>query len=501
VTGVAFLFIVSSFLAASSCRAWPPTYGPEFEFGSKELQHYSITSVARILATGGNLPEVAIEGKMISRFRAQVAKLCPACKIEARAGKFIFLGIPSYRVTFEDGWWMEITADPWVVEILTKPMTLIEVQKNKHRIQTMIFDAAKSLSLEPNGSDSQFARAAGHLNIGTLSSFDGDGEAFLKFFVDHANHPELSAGVFLKDFYNAPPVSALSSEARGNLVNLVERQQARHRFKAPQEMAETILNDVYSKSYVLGGGAHYQALSIKKVPDASLVQDTPFEIRSMKMQQSAEDFALICELMEKRIEFVKNNPDPIVFANTNRIKFSRQELVDRYFIYIEEMGLDFNRFKGLMVPNLQSLHPSTFLTQPGSDLKRWIGFDQDLRLLQSSKWYRTHLLEKLKNAVPSDSNVIKKWYQRLAESLQNPDLAVSGRKVIYQTVRDTVTWPSSECAQAARGVQNFDEVLSGFQEILQDPRKWSAEIPPVKAPRPLTRWDCVTRTLRMMLGL
>ena len=355
---ILFAFLFISFSLLSQAFAWPPTYGAEFEFS-----HPSITLE---WDHGGN--EQAGEAKLI--YVKNIIKLCQSlgCKVEAVQGKWQYLSkkdiASDYKVTLADGWWFKVSHDPECVEITTKPSTQEELKKREKSLTDIIFNSGTSLGFKVPEGDTA------HFNIGFKSAFDGDGDAFLRFYVDYQNRPELSLGALGHDVNNGPPLAILTEPQREALAKLVDEQKTHH-YDA-RTLAAKITSLVYTRSYDLswGGAGHYQAIGLKYIAHSSeyalASNDKPFELRAIWAQHNMGDFIKLAQLFEARIAYLKTLKTPIVYSKTSRTKFSNTEKVTRFYIYVTECGLKFEDYKSLLAPELQNVRLDAFLNPSAS---------------------------------------------------------------------------------------------------------------------------------------
>ncbi|HUP57534.1 MAG TPA: hypothetical protein VM598_08795, partial [Bdellovibrionota bacterium] len=337
------LLLAAHLCSASAAWAWPLTFGAEFEFTNDALKPGPKGML------GGQEKDAAL--KMVEVVRELCAER-GGCRMRAIPGKF---GL-DYRVRFPDGWWFQISYDPACVEVQTKAATLDELRALRGRIQEFIFDAAVKSGLQAG-----HARSAGHVNVGARSAFD-DVDQFLAFFVDYANHPELGHGITGEDYSNAPPIVALDQEQRDQLKAILEeRRQGMH--GTIREAASAIISRVYTRSLVPGwAGYHHQAMGLKKLAAvAFLFEDLPFEFRAVRGQRSLDDFLLLGELITARIRYVRETKDAIVFLDGPGKRLAQQEIVDRFYVYVTEMGEPWEKYAPLTRKLTPGTSPSAFI--------------------------------------------------------------------------------------------------------------------------------------------
>lgn len=342
------------------------TFGPEFEFGAKRLWHIPWSHPMSLLTEGGVEPGEP-EARAIEEFAAAVRGRCAGggCIVEPLASHY-GPQMPSYRVRFENGYYFDITADPWVVEIRAKPATLEELRAVRDVMQSHIFDVARSIGLSPTGTDMPMNRAAGHVNFGTTSAFGSDGRAYLDFFVDYANFSELAGGALGGDRVNAPGFDRLPAPLREKFFDVIRSLEANPQ-ATPKSVAKALLEEIYTASGKQRSH-HMQAFGLKRVKDLSKSKDQPSEFRAARMQESPDEFILWAEMIEARVAYRKAQPKaPILFANRPARSFSKTELVSAFYVYTEEAGLNFERFRSVLNHSLARTQPDSFITGHG----RW----------------------------------------------------------------------------------------------------------------------------------
>jgi hypothetical protein len=348
------------------------TYGAEFE-----LNHPSITDDWR---KGTKGEAQAIQAKLM--FVDNLRTLCAGgnCRIIEVEGKY---ADADFQVLFKDGFWFKVSYDPGTVEITTKPSTLKELRKQKKRMQTYIFDSGKPLGFFIPQDDSA------HFNTGFRSAFGTSGEKFLRFFVDYQNHPELAAGLLGHDPDNAPTLAMLSKDQRDQLKILVERLNSDPAGMTAQEVANFINSKIYTASYnkSWGGKKHYQAFGIKYITEALMEKsDRPFELRAIWSQKDMDHFIRLAELIEARIDFNNQQRTVIRYTGTDKQTFTKSEMKTKFYIYVTEAGLDFNKYLRLMPEDIRNASLAPFLDSTLPIETRMKSFEQYRAVLPVSEW-------------------------------------------------------------------------------------------------------------------
>jgi hypothetical protein len=317
--------------------AWPPTFGAEFTFSNKYLLAEPVDS---------HIVDSKRVRELQEKFGVYVRKLCevsePSCSIKVVRNKY---RAEVYRVTYQDGWWFQISTDPGVIEIQTKPATVAEIKILERRMQSHIFEAAKAIGVVP-----QPAVGMGHIHVGIKSAFGDDAVLFRNFVVDHANHPEIFTELLGEDFFS-PTISKLGKRQWEALHKLV------HDFDQGPPMSikqftDRLRKEVYAlKRGFVDDADRYQALN-------TLGSET-VEYRSHRPQKNAAEFVDLVELHQKRIQFLRDRGGRVTLNSARRRWLeSSASKMNRFKAYVQETGYDWERARALVPAkyrrNLQS---------------------------------------------------------------------------------------------------------------------------------------------------
>lgn len=295
------------------------------------------------------------EESMAEIFAFELRERCQAlgCTEEKVPGKW---GKES-RFIFGDDFWIQVSWDPSVLEILTKPLSLTDLRKVASRMQDAIFGTAELSGFTVS------AKRAGHFNFGASASFENDAELFVKFVVDYANHPQLATGILREtNLMTAPPVAALSHAQRSALAALAKKDFSETSIaEASQLLIDQVFYKTVRSELSKDWAVHNQALGLKKLPDVTWSHDEPMEVRAIRSQESVEDLILLGELFQARIAYLKTVKVELAVSVSRpeppKIQFTSQELVDSFYQYVAESGLAWDRFRYLLPEDLRPLRP------------------------------------------------------------------------------------------------------------------------------------------------
>jgi len=387
------LMLFNILLVNSPAFAWPPTYGSEYNFGNSELTQAwrKREQLAKLPGYEGTDWQTPAEAEQFAakKFADKIKERCGVdCTVTEHLGKFSAL---EYKVEFKNGYHFNVSIDPNCVEIITSPETLEQLKTFEPFAQKFIFSIAQELGLKGLGKTA-------HFNIGLLSAFEGNPKAFLKFFINYHNLPELATGVLGKNPGNAPPISHLNADQKLALSKIVDDVN-QGKVKTVQKVALRIQSEVYTSTPTFNtsnsSGRHYQGIGVKYVQsNMKLSDDRPFEFRAFRQPENAHERTILAELFEKRMAFEMREPGPIAFLDVPKNGyFTESELANHFRLYLAEAGADWDYFKELLPENLQKQAADAFMSghinwQSASDLKT---VESYTRYLPNSQWLRDRM--------------------------------------------------------------------------------------------------------------
>jgi hypothetical protein len=281
------------------------THGGEIEFTNDWI--YAADSKDKVGRLRGR--EFPAAQKMATIVEKKCKSLgCKVTRVQGKWGK-------EYRVHLHDGWWFQISYDPLCVEIQTKPATLQELYLNQELKEELIFGSAREAGL-----DSRPSRAT-HMNTGARSAFGYDLRSLFNYFVDNANHPEFSSGVFRHNWNTSPPL-ALNDIDLDKRIKSIQIQIEKGQIKSFKELALLILRQLHSNFLSSQFNPNRnQDLTFRKLTSLARQNessnypeaDVPFERRAVRAVRSFAEFVLHAEVIESRIAWVKTQPGFIPF--------------------------------------------------------------------------------------------------------------------------------------------------------------------------------------------
>lgn len=323
---ISFLLVAAVLLIPFAAYAWPPTFGAEFIFTNDEIREAD--------QRHDGFPKIRLRKELAEK----IVTLCAQRTSFADHCNVINDGF-TVRVAYSNGFWFEITTDEQVLEVQTKPSTFDEFHALRERLQRDLFDVAHQVGLQPD-----IFASGGHIHIGIKEAFGNDGRLLRNFFVDFANHPEIADGVLDLNYLNAPPLSAHSERVRDNLRKVLEEFDSSND-QSITNFARLINKKVYTEAIaprVFVMPDKYQALNLR--------HKETIEIRSIRAQLDMDEFLKELKLFESRIAYVKKLTKD--GANIKYLGLSGnmkdKAMVDAFYRYVRESGLDWNEYKTLM---------------------------------------------------------------------------------------------------------------------------------------------------------
>ncbi len=321
-------------LVATSSHAGPIEFAPEFNFQNQDL-----IDAYKKQKNRNHILNSTSE-KMRDTWAQLVAKKCPECLIKKVSDKY---GADKVRVTYPNGWYFEITLDPAVIEITSKPNTVEGFRSLEKVIQRDIWDTANELNLKPSGS--------GHINIGKESAFGSNALLFRNFFVDYLNHIELSRGIHYYAYTNAPHIEDLRASHHSEKLRSILRD-----FDAAPESIEGLSKKIVSRVYTqtnfltpVSPRYKYHAFNLSTIAYRNAWPRV--ELRAMRMQKNFTEFVAMIELFEKRIEYLSTLKRPLQYQAwrlADKSKLSEAKAVARYYEYVKNSGLSWDTYANLL---------------------------------------------------------------------------------------------------------------------------------------------------------
>lgn len=437
------LLVLAGLLLAAT-PAWAgPTFGAEFEFTSKKLMN----------SPGTDKPG-PIERNAAKQFAKTVQQKCPECKVISETYNWGH----EFKVTFPDGFYFRVSYDPGCVEIQTMPGELTQFTAEKERLNQLVFGTAKDLGLAPTWADS-----AGHMNFGTFSTFGDDPELFARFAADFANHPQLSMGAWGKDMLNAPSLNYLKQYQRDAFSKIMEDAR-NHKFTHLQDVAYRINNEVYVETTdETFEPYHYQAMSVKNLRGAEPVaHDVPTEIRSFYPQFSTEDFIRNAEIIDRRVQFLRETKPPIVYFNIRQRIFRAQNIVDSYYMYLTEMGLDWDKYKTTMNPRLQKIEPGDFVQGKVTWTPEFAkSVEEFAPYIKTSAWARQRIVQAFTAEGVADNPLVQIVLEKVIRGADADSPAVASEVSVFEEILNHPTWQKNAQRNWLMQVRSPDLPLHG----------------------------------------
>lgn len=309
-----------------------PTFGAELTFTSEALKEAGRKAGSHIVNSKAS--EKAQE-KLIERIIA----VCDGCEVEWMEDKY---GLEFGRIHYPDGHFLNVTLDPWVVEVTASPIPLHKLDEITKRLNKDLYQSATEIGLHPS-----YTAGGGHIHFGVEGLFGADPKLFRDFLVDLYNHPELASGILAGDSYNSPPMMALPKKNQDAFKKII-----RDFDESPisiNQLAKKIYEQVYSTS---PSGweppQKYQGVNISRLVEDFDPSEETIEIRFIRPQQNADQFKRVAELFTKRVEFLKQEraaarvliPEANPFPNGITSHIYLQDKFNRFLTFVSESGLD-----------------------------------------------------------------------------------------------------------------------------------------------------------------
>ncbi len=258
---------------------------------------------------------------------------------------------PAIKIKFSDGFWMEISHDPSVLEITMKPGNKDHYLKNQARIEHFGFQAAKNFGLYVHE-----RIGGGHINYDLESAFKKNSLLIRNFIVDRANHPELGWGVFGNHLGNAPPFAALASSSKVALYKII------HDFdngtiKTAEQLFIRIEKEVYTNNpfdWRPDAYAHYQDLSFEKAKADTNNFYRRIEVRGQRPQMSFEHMIKDLELADRNLDYLSSIQKPILLDMPANANYSNSYAISHFSEWAQARGIDPKSYQDIILPPARS---------------------------------------------------------------------------------------------------------------------------------------------------
>jgi hypothetical protein len=301
-------------------------------------------------------PEGPANSKAIEQIFELYTKLCSesrGCRVEWGNDKYWY---DTVELIYDDGTKVIFGPDVQVVEISMTPVNEARAEELERRIQHDVFDVlAENLDLRPHP---EFG--GGHLSL-DAAIFDANPLLFINYFIDYANHPELSR----EPSEDATPIADLPQECRDAFGRIVEdvRAQLRsgHITSTTTELAQRIRREVYAPAAPalkedVDWVAKNMALNIEHLVD----RDTPqkyrrLEDRAVPPQENYHIFLLEYKLKVRRLELLASKDQVLEYVH--RQYTSEAERDAAFQAYVADTNLPVTQYK-VLLPKHRPRHKS-----------------------------------------------------------------------------------------------------------------------------------------------
>ncbi len=384
-----FAFFILALFVSASVFAWAPTWGTELTFTREDLRHAAHVDGDVIYPQSDENYEALHEFKRLARKVLKGRKDVASVKLHEADDKW---GHDYLTVTYKDGFFFEVTLDPYCLEVMLKPTTREDLLAHEKIIQSDLFDLMATLDLIPHRHE-----GGGHLHMGAESSFGQDVLLFRNWIVDQANHSELALGAMEKDRDNAEALVNLSRAQREELARIIAEVDAKM-IKTPRKLATALYARVFFEGKPATGARimaakYWQVNALRmayldtwdtldanerwKDYEAWILYDEvekkarTIENRALRSQMNARELMDDVTLFEKRLVFLKslNRPIPLSQDFIDGKLPSLQQATQQFYQFVVQSGCD----------------PKDYLSRlpqkgdPG--LRQWRGWGKEYRKL------------------------------------------------------------------------------------------------------------------------
>lgn len=344
ISSIIWVALASPAFAKGSAASSEPTFGPEFEFTNDEIEDGDYGHDGSLHISDENLEYQ----EKWAEFWEKLCKKRKDCEVEETYESHYAYEHhgeinqdyyhPDYRIEFDDGFWFELTLDPTVVEVKTKPVTLEQALKFKDHFDD-IFKTAKEVGLAPP------KEHGGHISVGTKSAFGDDIKLYRNFMVEYAlNHQELYV-IMGNDFRNAPPIALLDESQQQAFLRIVSDIDA-NRIKDFATLKKRLKKDVYFKTHdptvvsEWDRPEKYHAFNTTRLEKLT-------EFRGFPVQQNTNEFIALIRMLRASIVRLRSKKTKVQIEPFDYAGGNHAEWVARFEQFIDDIGespADYYRF-------------------------------------------------------------------------------------------------------------------------------------------------------------
>lgn len=230
-------------------------------------------------------------------------------------------------VDYANGRRIIFSQDPSVMELKLPGITAADFAEYRPFYQKELFDLTRRAGLRAPLLDGPWN--GGHVHIDVASAFDSDPSRLRNFLLDFVEHPELADGVLVWDKFNAAPISP-DDEGLAWVLHHLDRMIQKKQKLEPLSLQYLSSSPVFGKQSALNINPGFGTL----------------EIRSLRSYRDARQLADTFALLEARIKHT-NGIDAKPHSPWKKKPMSRAEKAAAFRRYVEETGLDYEKYKYL----------------------------------------------------------------------------------------------------------------------------------------------------------
>lgn len=347
VATLATLLTFSSTLAF----AWEPEFGTEPTVqgaGMETIEKYD-GKLPEFFGFAGVQKIVTDEAKAARKKYLDILK--ETCKVQKCTfsiendshfpGPLKYLGYNAVRITYPDGFWIQVSYDVTVLEFQTKKSPLPVYEAYRDILQRDIFDAAKAVGLEP----SPKGAGAGHISYDRETAFEGDRLFARNMLVDEANNTFLGEGVLgpaNANKQNAPGLGLLPKSQQDSFRAILKEFDENpamtidELYQAVRERVYNVTLNPHNNPMMTAKPNKYQAIAL---------WDKRIEDRRYGPAMSADDLIAQIRLKRSRLAYIREKKNPIPFKPIVGDERSHPSLWKNY---LTEMGEKPQEFHGAL---------------------------------------------------------------------------------------------------------------------------------------------------------
>jgi hypothetical protein len=346
------LIIFALLMGNGLCHAAPIKFAPEFTFSSPLMESQTRS------ATQVSTPEGS---RLLHAWKDSISAECGTsrCTVKTSSVK----NHEAFKVFFPNGWFMEVSQDPYVLEVTMPKDDNASVRSYRQWPDHFIFELSQRLGLKAHSRIGQ-----NHINIDRETAFGKNHRLFGAFLEDCASHPEWFIGILGNHLGNAPPLLALDDES------IYSFEEVMRDFYYYQHSSDWLASQIQQRVYVshpwrdnedffprrhkkslLEAFRHYQGLSLRNFSLPTRIEEQRVEWRGNRPDSDLDSYLRKTGFIEARINWLENNLTDQRLNWPRTFRLPAGEAIQRFREDLHVMNLPEEAYLAILDPSFLAL--------------------------------------------------------------------------------------------------------------------------------------------------